>query len=442
MENNISKKFTFRELLIFSMPSIIMMMFMSLYTIVDGFFVSRFVGTDALSAINIAYPVINIIIGIGVMFATGGSAIVALKMGERRSDEAKSYFTLIVITVIILCSFISIVTLIFRESIVSFLGAKGSITELVSDYLTILMIFAPINGLQLLFQSFFVTAGKPTLGLILTVMGGIFNMIFDYILIVPFEMGIKGAAYATVGSYFIPVIGGIILFITNKKGLCFRKPILDIFILLKSSSNGSSEMVTNLSGSIITFLFNIYMLKYAGSNGVAAITAALYVQFLMTAFYLGFSIGVAPLISYNYGASENNFLKYIIKNSIKFIFICSFIIFIIAFLGSEIISSIFFGYGTEVYNISVYGLKIFAISFLFSGINIFGSGMFTALGNGFISALISFSRTLLFTTMGIVILSIIFEITGLWLAIPFGEFITVIVTIYCFKMLKTKYNIF
>lgn len=442
MKTDISKKFTFFQLLIFSLPSIIMMMFMSLYTIVDGFFVSRFVGTDALSAINIAYPAINIIIGIGVMASTGGSAIVSLKMGQGKFDEAKRDFSLIVISTVIVCILISIISVTFSEKIVIFLGAEGSIINLASTYLKILMIFAPASGLQLLFQSFFVTAGKPTLGLILTIVGGLFNMVFDYVLIVPFEMGIKGAAYATVTSYFIPAIGGVIFFTINKKGLCFTKTRFKSDILLKTSSNGSSEMVTNLSGSVITFLFNIYMMKYAGADGVAAITAAMYVQFLMTAFFLGFSIGVAPVISYNYGALEKTFLKNTIKNCMKFTVFVSCIIFLIGFIFSNEISLIFFKKDTNVYNLSQYGLKIFAVSFLFSGINIFSSALFTALGNGFVSAVISFSRTLLFTTVGIIMLSMIFEIIGLWWAVPFGEMITVFVSIIFMRLLKTRYNIF
>ena len=201
-------------------------------------------------------------------------------------------------------------------------------------------------------------------------------------------------------------------------------------------------MVTNLSGSVITFLFNIYMMKYAGADGVAAITAAMYVQFLMTAFFLGFSIGVAPVISYNYGALEKTFLKNTIKNCMKFTVFVSCIIFLIGFIFSNEISLIFFKKDTNVYNLSQYGLKIFAVSFLFSGINIFSSALFTALGNGFVSAVISFSRTLLFTIVGIIMLSMIFEIIGLWWAVPFGEMITVFVSIIFMRLLKTRYNIF
>ena len=441
MNNNISKKFTFGGLLIFSFPSIIMMIFMSLYTIIDGFFVSRFVSSDALSAINIAYPAMSVVIAIGVMLATGGSAIVSRKIGEKNYEEANSIFSFIFCIVFFIGLVIALICFLFSEQIVKFLGADGVLIKLSSDYLKIIMVFSPISALQLLFQSFFVTAGKPNLGLFLTIIGGIFNIIFDYIFIVVMNMGIVGAAYATSISYFIPAIGGLVFFYFNKKGLSFKNFKFNFNILFQTIINGSSEMVTHISESIITFLFNVYMLKFAGSDGVAAITTALYVEFLMNALFLGFTIGVAPVISYNYGAKNNLFLKEIIKKCIIFVFVFSIIIFIVSFIFSDFISIIFFIKDTNVYNISSYGLKVFAISFVFSGSNIFVSGIFTALENGKISAIISFSN-LFFTLLGILLLSFIFEIKGLWISIPFAEFLVFIMSFFCISILKTKYNIF
>ena len=442
MDTNISKKFNFFELIIFALPSIIMMMFMSLYTIVDGFFVTKFVGTDALSAINIAYPVVNLVIGIGVMFSAGGSAIVSLKMGEGRYEEAKSDFTLIIITGIIISVVISVLSVFNSEKLVIILGARGNLVGLASDYLKILMFFAPVSCLQLLFQSFFVSAGKPSLGLVLTIFGGIFNMIFDYILIVPLEMGLKGAGFATALSYFIPAIGGLVFFFFNKKGLCFKKPKFRGDVIFKSTTNGSSEMVTNLSGSVTTFLSNIYMMKIAGADGVAAITGGLYVQFLMTALFLGFSIGVAPVISYNYGAKDFSFLKSTIKKCIVFTIVMSVVIFLIGYLFSEQISLIFFERNTNVYDISVSGLKLFSIAFIFVGFNIFASALFTALRNGVVSATISFLRTLLCTSLGIIILSTLFGINGIWLSMPVAEIVTICFSVFFLRLLKTKYHIF
>lgn len=436
MSNVLSKEFNFKELLKFSFPSIMMMMFMSLYTIVDGFFVSRFVGAEALSAVNIVYPLINVVIAVGLMFATGGSAIVALQMGEGKRDIAKANFTLITSAAVVIAVAISVISIVSLDSVVSFLGATGSLVPLCKEYLVILMIFAPVSILQLLFQSFFVTAGRPHLGLGLTVAGGLFNMAFDYILIVPMNMGIAGAAYATAASYFIPAIGGLVFFIRNKSGLSFSRPVLRWKILWASCLNGSSEMVTNLSGSATTFLFNILMMKYAGADGVAAITAVLYSQFLMSSLFLGFSIGVAPIISYHYGAGNKAFLKKTFKRCAIFIGVVSFIIFGVSFGGSGLIAGIFFPSGLAVHTLAVQGLRIFSVSFLFAGINIFASALFTALGNGKISAAISFSRTFLFTLVGILGLSYLFKVNGLWIAIPFAELCTVAVVFLFFKELK------
>lgn len=430
MNQLIAKEFKTASLLSFTLPSIIMMIFMSLYTIVDGFFVSRFVGTDALSAVNLVYPVISVVVAIGIMFSAGGNAVVAIKLGEGKPQKAKQDFSLITLAAIIICTAFSIICLIFIEPLVHLLGADDNLTQLCITYLTPLIIFAPMSALQILFQSFFVTAGKPSLGLTFTITAGICNMVFDYIFIVTMNMGIVGAAYATVMGYMVPSIGGLIFFMHQKKdSLCFVPPAFNTKTLLHSCANGSSEMVTNLSISVTTLLFNIVMMKLAGSYGVAAITIVLYSQFLMTSLFMGFSIGVAPVISYHFGAGNKVYLKRLYRICIGFVLISSVVIFITAFLSSNLIAGVFAPAGSAVAVLAAEGLKYFSSSFLFAGINIFASALFTALLDGKTSAVISFLRTFFFTILGILILSRIWEVKGVWLAIPFAEVTTFIAVI-------------
>lgn len=425
MAQSIAKRFNIGELLMFAFPSIIMMMFMSLYTIVDGFFVSRFVGTDALSAVNITYPMSSIVVAVGVMFATGGSAVVATQIGQGKEKEARKNFSLIVLTAFVSSVIISILAIMFLDPLVRLLGASGDLVEPSKNYLRILMLFAPMSVLQMLFQNFFVIAGRPGLGLGLTVGAGIFNMVFDYVFIVPMAMGIEGAAYATVLGYCIPAIVGAVFFLANRKGLHFSMPRFSWRVIGRSCFNGSSEMVTNLSGSITTLLFNILMMRMVGSDGVAAITIVLYSQFLMTSLFLGFSIGVAPIISYHHGAGDDAYLRRLYRICIGFVLVTSILVFVFSYFISGTIVQLFTPKTSAVYGLAVHGFKLFSIAFLFAGTNIFASALYTALSDGKTSALISFARTFLFTVIGILGLSALFGLDGLWLAIPFAELVTV-----------------
>lgn len=438
MNQTISKEFKLTELLQFAVPSIIMMVFLSLYMIVDGFFVSRFVGTDALSSVNITYPFSSIFVALGVMFAAGGSAVVATQMGEKKMQDANRSFSLIVCCCFCTAFFIALPALIWIEPLVKLLGAEGNLIPLCKQYLFVLILFAPIAILQILFQNFFVTAGKPAIGLILTVIAGLCNMLFDYIFIAIMDMGISGAAYATAMGYCIPAVGGILFFLKNKQGLHFVIPKWNAAVLLKSSANGSSEMVTNLSTSVTTFLFNLLTMNYFGSDGVAAITVILYCQFLMTSLFMGFSIGVAPIISYHFGAENIAYLKKLKHMCWKFILISSFIVFAFSLSCTELIASIFSDKSSGVYPLICRGMNIFSFSFLFAGANIFASAMFTAISDGKTSAIISFSRTFLFIVVGFYAMIQLFEVDGIWLAIPFAELCTaVFVSGLLYKMKST-----
>lgn len=427
--NPLAGNFNPISLIKFALPSMVMMLFMGLYTIVDAVFIARFVNTNALSSINIVCPVINLIVGLGTMLATGGSAVVAKKMGSGKSREARSDFTLIIITGMIIGLVITVVGLLFIDRIIWGLGAGEILFPFCKDYLMIQLFFTIGNIMQVLYQNLFVTAGRPTLGLVLSVSAGIANIIFDYIFIVLMQMGIKGAALGTGTGYMIPTVVGTVFFLTRRSELYFCKPKLDIPVLVKSCSNGASEMVSQSATAVTTFLFNAVMMKLLGEDGVAAITVIIYSQFLLTTLFIGFSMGVAPVISYNYGSENTEQLKRVVRICFAFITVVSVFVFLFSFFAGENISRIFAGNNRNVFEITKTGFSIFAFGFLFSGCNIFSSAFFTALSNGKVSAVISFLRTFGLITVSLWIFPKILSVTGVWLAIPVAEMLTCILTI-------------
>lgn len=440
MSYTIAKKFNLLSLLKFTVPAIIMMLFMSLYTIVDGIFISRFIGTTALSGLNIVYPFISFIHAVAIMFAAGGSAIIAIKMGEGKNDEARSAFSLIVYTGIFLGICISILGNVFIHEIIRFLGASPVLERYSYDYLKIIISFTPFFILQILFQTFFITAGKPELGLRMTIVSGITNAVLDYIFMKTFGMGMAGAALATVSGYFIIAMFGIVYFLKKRNNLYFVKVKMKWEIIKESCINGSSEMVTDISSGVVTFLFNIVMMKYMGEKGVAAITIILYSQFVFIAVYLGFSMGTAPIISYNYGNQNKAQLKRIFKICSKLIMSSSIGVFILSLIFAKYIVGFFAPEGTEVYAIAKKGFSLFATGYLFAGYNIFSSSLFTALSNGKISAIISFMRTLVFIVLGIFFLPMVFKVNGIWLAVPFAEILSILVSLYFIKRERNNYG--
>ncbi|TCO75194.1 MATE family efflux transporter [Marinisporobacter balticus] len=438
--NPLAQKFNIKLLLQFAFPTIFMMVFMGLYTIVDTIFVARLVNTNALSAINIVCPVINIIVGLGTMLATGGNAIISRKMGNNNEQEVHEDFSLIILTGLTIGVLIAILGLLYIESIIKVLGASDLLFPYCKDYLKILLIFTPASILQVLFQNLFVTAGKPSLGFWLVVFAGCTNALFDYVFIAILKMGIAGAALATSMGYMIPTVAGCIFFLQNKGGLHLCKPKMRLSILCESCFNGSSEMVSQLATAVTTFLFNATMLKLLGEDGVAAITIIIYSQFLLTTLYIGFSMGVAPIIGYNYGSRNINQLRSVFQLCIGFVFTVSILVFLISFLGGEYIVRTFAKDSDTVYSIAQNGFAIFAFSFLFSGLNIFACAMFTALSNGKISAILSFLRTFGFITIGLIVLPKILNINGIWLAIPVAEFLTFLLSATVLVIYKKQYR--
>ena len=428
MSTSLNQHFTPWALLKFAFPSIIMMIFMSLYTIVDGIFISRFLGSNALSSLNIVFPVINVVIAIATMLGTGGNAIISKYLGEGRSRDARECLTQFTVIGLAVSLLLLVLTQLFLTPLCRVLGSTDVLLADCRAYLSVSLMFAPACMLQTLFQSYLVTAGMPALGLFLTIGAGILNAILDYVLILVFPMGIAGAAIATGIGQSVPAVAGLFYFLLSRKGLYFTRFRLHPKELFMACYNGSSEMVTQLSNAVITFLFNLIMLDLAGENGVAAITILLYGQFLFNAFYLGFSIGISPIVGFQYGAGNRKQLRSIYRTSFLFVLASSVILTVIAIISSTPLVSVFTR-DPKTFMLADAGFRIFAFNFLFSGFNIASSGFFTALSNGRVSAIISFLRTLVFIVLSLLILPRFLRITGAWLAIPVAEFLTLVLAL-------------
>lgn len=439
-ENPLSQDFDIKSLLKFAFPTIVMMLFMGLYTIVDTIFVARFAGTNALSALNIVCPVINLIVGLGTMLATGGSAIIARKMGAGETVRASQDFTLTIGAGALLGAAIAALGAVFIDSIIWGLGASQILFPYCREYLFLLLLFTPVGMMQVLFQNLAVTAGRPGIGMALGVSAGAANILFDYIFMVPLQMGIKGAALGTGIGYLIPAVAGILFFTAGNGSLHFRQPVMDISILAGSCTNGFSEMVSQAACAVTTFLFNRIMMKLLGEDGVAAITIIIYTQFLLTALYIGFSMGVAPVISYNYGKQDNARLKKIFSICMRFIILVSIVIFGAALAFGSPLVSFFAEKGTSVYEIARKGFLIFPFSFLFCGVNIFTSATFTALSNGKLSAVLSFLRTFGLILVFLLILPEFMGAAGVWLAVPIAELLTMVAALSFLYHNKDRYH--
>lgn len=437
----LSDHFSLRRLLRYALPSIAMMIFSSIYGIVDGFFVSNYVGKMAFTAVNLIYPFLIILGSIGFMFGTGGAALISKTMGEKNIKKAKETFSLIIFTSVVLGIILSILGIIFLPQIASLLGAKDEVLTDCILYGKIILISLPFYILQYEFQCLFSTAGKPKFGLIVTVISGISNIIFDYLLVAVFSLGLFGAAIATMISQ---IVGGVIpliyFFGKNKSLLHFVKFKFDIKSLLKVCSNGSSEFLSNVSSSLISILYNLQLLKYAGENGVAAYGVLMYVSMIFQAIFIGYSIGVSPIVGYHYGAKNTSELKNVFTKSMIVIFITAIIMFICGELLSEPISKIFVNYDDELLQITKNAFRIFSFSFLLSGMSIYGSSFFTSLNNGLISALISFLRTVVFQASAVMILPIFLKLNGIWLSIVVAELMSFIITFTFLIMKRKKYQ--
>ncbi len=435
-----SRRLTGRSFLKIITPTTVSMLFISFYTVVDGLFVGRFVGENALAAVNIAFPVLSVIFGFSVMLGSGGSAIVGALLGRQKIKEAKENFALIVAAGIFTGLVLSLLFISFIKPIVILLGASDALYRDCYDYVFIIALAAPFIILNDILEIFMRTDGSAGISLGLAVFGGILNIILDYILIVQYGLGIAGAAWGTAISFIVPSFFATFYFAKKSRILRFVKPVFNLPVLLKTCSNGLAEMVTRFSTAFTTFLFNIMTMKYLGEAGVAAISVILYAQFLMISVYLGFSFGCAPLISYNYGARDKEQLRKTMRYSGNFLLVSSAIIFVFSMLGAPYIVAAFVGRGTEVFAIATGGMRIYSFCFLFIGFNIFTSAMFTAFSNGRVSAAISLMHSVVFLFAGITLLPLLFGVDGIWLAMPAAEAATLGLSWYCVKKHKDVYG--
>lgn len=441
MQQSISAKITLASLLAFTLPTIIANVFMSIYTTVDGIFVANLVGTQALSAVNIVMPFLMVTIAIGTMLGTGGSALVAKKLGEGKTEEARRNFSLLVIVCFVTSALLSALGLLFKEPVLTLLGADESIYYYCEAYASPLFVIIPFAMLGIVFQMFFIADGKPHYGMAFSIAGGLMNILLDYLLIAKAGMGIRGAAIATGIGYAFPAIIGLFYFTFKRTGnLYFVKPRLDKAVILKAGANGSSEMVTMLSTSIVTIAMNNIMIRLAGADGVSAITILLYAQTLLSSVYMGYATGIAPITSFNFGKGDTDNLKKIHRISLRTIAAASVITFLASFFLAKPIIQVFARAGTSVYNMAMNGFLIFAVGFLFMGFNVYSSSMFTALNNGKVSAILSFFRTLVFLLAALLIFPAVWNVTGVWIAMPAAEALSILMTIYYFRKMGPVYN--
>ena len=430
MRIQLSEHFTYSKLLRFTLPSIIMMIFTSIYGVVDGIFVSNFVGKIPFAAINLIMPLLMVLGALGFMIGTGGTAITAKTLGEGKPEQANQYFSLLVYAAAIGGIVISLLGELALRPVSAALGATGEMLEDCVLYGRILLASQPFFILQYVFQSFFVAAEKPKLGLYITVGAGMTNIVLDMLLVAVFPMGLAGAAVATSVSQLVGGLAPVFYFARKNSSLlrlgktrCYGR------VLLRACTNGSSELMSNISSSVVTILYNFQLMRLAGDDGIAAYGAVMYVAFIFAAISIGYAVGSAPLIGYHYGAGNSGELQSLLRKSL-----------VLTGVAGAAMAGIFVGYDRELFDITVHSMRLFSVSFLFSGFNIFASSFFTALNNGFVSAAISFLRTLVFQCAGVLILPAFLELDGIWLSVTAAEIAALVVSMLFFAANRRTYQ--
>jgi len=441
MKIKLSDHFTYSKLLRFVFPSIIMMVFTSIYGVVDGLFVSNFAGKTAFASINLVMPFVMILGGIGFMIGTGGTALVSKVLGEGKKEKANEIFTMMIIFTLLLGALLSVIGVISMPWVAKFLGATEEMMADCVIYGRIVTGFTVAFMLQNVFQSFLIAAEKPKLGLLATVLAGITNMSLDAIFIIVFKWGVAGAAIATGLSQCVGGIFPLIYFSRkNSSLLCLTKTKLEIKPILNACGNGSSELMSNISSSVVSMIYNFQLMKYVGEDGVSAYGVLMYVQFIFVAIYIGYAIGCAPITGYHFGARNHNELKNMLRKSSFLSAVSGVVLTILAIALSSPLAKLFVGYDKELYELTRHAFRLFAYSFLLAGFNIFTSSFFTALNNGAVSAAISFMRTLIFQTSSVLILPIFLGVDGIWWAITVAEFFAFILSLIFLFAKRKKYN--
>lgn len=441
MNTSLSGHFSYGKLIRFVLPSVIMMVFTSIYGVVDGYFVSNYAGSSQFAAINLIMPFLQLLSALGFMIGAGGTALVSFYLGAGDAKRANNTFSLLTYTVIALGLIFTVSGILGLGKVAALLGATENMLPYCVKYGRIVLAALVPFMLQNMFQSFMVAAGKPRLGLFVTVLSGITNMVLDYVLVGLIPLGVTGAALATALSQ---CVGGIIplayFLLPNKSLLRLGKVTFDGGSIIKACTNGSSEFVTNISMSVVSMLYNLQLIKYAGENGVSAYGVIMYVSFIFVAVFIGYSMGTAPIIGYNYGAGNVKELKSLLKKSLIIIVVAEISMFILGEILARPIAQIYVGYDPELMKLTLTAFGIYSASYLISGLNIFASAFFTALSNGRISAIISFSRTLVFQVLTVMVLPLILGIKGIWWATFTAELLAAIVSVFYIVRMKEYYN--
>ena len=441
MKIKLSDHFTYSKLLRFVFPSIIMMVFTSIYGVVDGLFVSNFAGKTAFASINLVMPFVMILGGIGFMIGTGGTALVSKVLGEGKKEKANEIFTMMIIFTLLLGALLSVIGVVSMPWVADFLGATEEMMADCVIYGRIVTGFTVAFMLQNVFQSFLIAAEKPKLGLLATVLAGITNMALDAIFIIVFKWGVAGAAIATGLSQCVGGIFPLIYFLRKNSSLLrLTKTKLEIKPILNACGNGSSELMSNISSSVVSMIYNFQLMKYVGEDSVSAYGVLMYVQFIFVAIYIGYAIGCAPITGYHFGARNHNELKNMLRKSSFLSAVSGVVLTILAIALSSPLAKLFVGYDEELYELTRHAFRLFAYSFLLAGFNIFTSSFFTALNNGAVSAAISFMRTLIFQTSSVLILPIFLGVDGIWWAITVAEFFAFILSLIFLFAKRKKYN--
>ncbi|MBR6824588.1 MAG: MATE family efflux transporter [Firmicutes bacterium] len=437
----LSDHFTYNKLIRFTLPSIAMMIFTSVYVVVDGLFVSNWVGKTPFAALNLIWPVIQALGAIGFMIGTGGSALVAKLLGEGRKEEANSVFSLLIYFAFVLAVALAALALFYLRPIAVFFGAEGEMLEYCLRYGRILAVFSVVALLQNMFPSFLVAAERPKLGLYITLIAGCTNIVLDALFVAVLGWGLAGAAFATGISQLVGGAVPLLYFIrATESPLRLGRAKWNGAALLKACSNGASEMMTNLSMSLVSILYNFQLMRLAGEDGVAAYGVLMYLSFVFIAVFLGYTVGSAPIVSFHYGAQNDAELQNMLRKSLMLVGISGLMMVGGSLALAQPLSAVFVGYDKPLLEMTVRGMRLYSFSFIFTGFNILGSAFFTALNNGFISALISFLRTLVFQVVAVIWLPLRFGLDGVWLALIAAEAAAVLVVAACFIGLRKRYR--
>lgn len=439
-QNVYLKPVTLKNILKFAVPTIAMTVFMSFYTMVDGLFVSNLIGTGALSAINLTAPLIQLVTAISTMLATGGSAVIMKKMGEQKTEEAKEDFTFLILVNVVVGFIMCGLGYLLMNHIFAGMNLSADVEGYCVEYLSRYLLFTVPILLMNNFTLYMIASEKATLSLVCSVSGGVLNMVLDFVFIAGLGMGIGGAAVATGLGYSVTAVVGLVVFSRKKSLLHFKKPVMRFRVLAGAATNGCSEMATALVTGIITMMFNWTMLRYVGEDGVVAVTIIMYVLMFASSLYTGYSYGVAPMLSYYYGEQNHEKLKKLVAVSLKVIAVISVMTVVMSFALTKPLVSVFARPDNPVHGLAVTGNRICTIALFFIGFNIFASGMFTALSNGVVSAVLAFSRSFVFMLVMMLVLPLILGVNGIWLATPAAELMALLLSAGMFLKYRKRYG--